>query len=201
MKSRRQHDKYFTPQSAILELPILVPFSASEGLHVLECCSGRNDIADALVSTMQSPASIADALSGVGGATGVVWTNDLFPSSDLLNALPDFALDASLPSSWEQFPVVDWVVSNPPFSIAHEIVPLALEHARVGVAMLLRLSFLEPVKNRVSFLQAHPPTAITVLPRISFTDDGKTDSVTCAWLVWHKDEGFAHGNIRIAARR
>ena len=201
MSARRQHDKYFTPQSAILELPILVPFNAAEGIHVLECCSGRNDIADALVATMQSPASIADALSGVGGATGVVWTNDLFPPPDLLGAVPDFTLDASLRSSWEQFPVVDWVVSNPPFSIAHEIVPLALEHARVGVAMLLRLSFLEPVKNRVAFLQAHPPTSITVLPRISFTGDGKTDSVTCAWLVWQKDESHDHGNIRIAGRR
>lgn len=58
--------------------------------------------------------------------------------------------------------------------------------AIVGVAMLLRLSYLEPTKDRGHWLNDHPPTQMIVLPRISFTGDGKTDSVTCAWMIWHK---------------
>jgi hypothetical protein len=49
--------------------------------------------------------------------------------------------------------------------------------------MLLRLSYLEPCNNRAEFLSVNPPSLI-VLPRISFTGDGKTDNVTCAWFVW-----------------
>jgi hypothetical protein len=53
--------------------------------------------------------------------------------------------------------------------------------------MLLRLSFLEPTRERGPWLAANPPDLVIVLPRISFTGDGKTDSVTCAWMIWDKD--------------
>jgi hypothetical protein len=52
--------------------------------------------------------------------------------------------------------------------------------------MLLRLSYLEPTEDRGAWLNSHPPTDLIVLPRISFTGNGKTDSVTCAWIVWRK---------------
>ena len=52
------------------------------------------------------------------------------------------------------------------------------------MAFLLRLSFLEPTLTRREFLRANPPKRVIVLPRISFTGDGRTDSVTCAWLIW-----------------
>jgi len=79
-----------------------------------------------------------------------------------------------------------WVISNPPFSSAHKIIPLAYECATHGVACLLRLTYLEPCRNRASFLVKHPPSII-VLPRYSFTKDGSTDSVTCAWFIWNKE--------------
>ena len=77
-------------------------------------------------------------------------------------------------------------MSNPPFGAAPRIVPLAVEHAVAGVAMLLRLSYLEPCENRSQWLSEHPPTRLIVLPRISFTGDGRTDSVTCGWFVWER---------------
>jgi hypothetical protein len=55
------------------------------------------------------------------------------------------------------------------------------------VAMLLRLSFLEPTRERGPWLAKNPPDLVIVLPRISFTGDGKTDSVTCAWMIWDAD--------------
>jgi hypothetical protein len=63
--------------------------------------------------------------------------------------------------------------------------------------MFLRLSYLEPVRNRGAWLAAHPPTGLIVLPRISFTGDGQTDTVTCAWMVWDK---LARGTIRVIPR-
>lgn len=102
--------------------------------------------------------------------------------------------DASVAGFWgEAVPelgCINWVVTNPPFNCAADIVPLAYEHARDGIAMLLRLSYLEPVENRGAWLNAHPPTCLIVLPRISFTGNGKTDNVTCAWMVWEKASAF-----------
>jgi hypothetical protein len=126
---------------------------------------------------------IAEPCVGTGdlirGRSDVRWTNDVDPRHDAM-----FRLDASSPAAWSEFPPVPWVVTNPPFNVAHQILACALAHASEGVAFLLRLSFLEPADSRGEFLARHPPTRLIVLPRISFTGDGKTDSVTCAWMVW-----------------
>ena len=98
----------------------------------------------------------------------------------------DFHLDARLPESWEVFGLVDWVVTNPPFDVAFDILKLAHQHTVKGIALLLRLSFLEPVIERAVWLAGNPPQREYILPRISFTGDGNTDSVTCAWMVWDK---------------
>ena len=113
--------------------------------------------------------------------------------------------DARLPESWaplhHQF---DWVVTNPPFSMAAEILPQAMKAARVGVAALLRLSWLEPAKNRKVFLKDRNTMLSDLIifnPRPQFrTDTRSTDSVTVAWMVWRKD-WFGEGtNIQFADR-
>lgn len=77
------------------------------------------------------------------------------------------------------------VVTNPPFNQAFGI--LKNLKPQVGaVALLLRLTFLEPTKERGEWLAKNPPQKVIVLPRYSFTGDGKTDSVTCAWMIWDK---------------
>ena len=84
----------------------------------------------------------------------------------------------------------DWVIANPPFNEAHNILPLAYSAAQVGVAFLLRLSYLEPCGNRGAWLQAHAPYMTNLIifgqPRPSFTGNGRTDNVTTAWMVWRK---------------
>lgn len=161
MRVRRPWDAYFTPESAVQTLLAHVPIDG----NALECCSGDGSIARPLSERCQ------------------VFTNDLNP------AMPsEHHYDATdLDFWWDQNdPAFDWVVSNPPFNVASQIVPLAHRHAKVGIAMLLRLSWLEPCADRVDFLSQYPPTTLIVLPRISFTGNGKTDSVTCAWMVWMK---------------
>lgn len=114
----------------------------------------------------------------------VIWTNDVDPAREAT-----YHLDAAAPESWRTFPAVDWHVSNPPFNRALRILSLALPHARVGVAFLLRLTFLEPTKldGRGDWLEAHPLSRLIVLPRIPFKGGRATDSVTCAWMIWQRD--------------
>ncbi len=161
---RREHDFYPTPAWATHEL---LKHVAVEGT-VLEPCVGAGDISSVLFD-----------------ADGVldVMTNDL----DRAHINAAWHEDATDPWWWSRIPNgFDWVVTNPPFSHAHQILPLAMKFARTGVAMLLRLSYLEPCEGRGAWLAANPPTSLIVLPRISFTGDGKSDSVTCAWFVWDK---------------
>lgn len=82
-----------------------------------------------------------------------------------------------------RFPPTDAFVTNPPFTHALEILENLRSQAPF-VALLMRVSFLEPTRARSAYLAANPPDMLIVCPRVSFTGDGKTDSVTCAWMVW-----------------
>jgi len=155
---RRAFDFYPTPQWATEELLNRLPVQG----RVLEPCCGDG--------------AIASALQGRDGCELV--TNDVDPRWPA-----DWHQDARDEGFWQAVGECDWVVTNPPFSVASDILPLAYRHAK-AVAMLLRLSYLEPCEGRAGWLAAHPPDQLLVLPRISFTGNGKTDSVTCAWMVW-----------------
>jgi hypothetical protein len=81
----------------------------------------------------------------------------------------------------------DWIITNPPFNLANDIIPLAYERANKGIIMLLRLSYLEPCNNRKDWLNKHPPNILVINKRVSFTGNGKSDSCTTAWFVWLKN--------------
>jgi hypothetical protein len=72
-----------------------------------------------------------------------ITTNDIDPQRRAT-----FHKDASNINEWSSFGQHDWVVTNPPFNRAIEILGPALQYARTGVVMLLRLSFLEPTEKR-----------------------------------------------------
>ncbi|MCP4424428.1 MAG: hypothetical protein GY803_08060 [Chloroflexi bacterium] len=131
------------------------------------------------------------------GRVSQVWTNDI----DIRwHEHTDFLSDAGLPEAmvWAmdgpERPY-DWVITNPPFNQAMPILRQAWSHARVGVAFLLRLTFLEPSGKRSDYrgdwLNAHADQMSHLIvfgqPRPSFTGNGKTDSVTTAWMVWQKE--------------
>jgi hypothetical protein len=173
---RRDNDFYPTPAWATQELLRKIP---QIGGYILEPCVGDGAIARV-----------------IDGGNRVVYGSDIDPQMNC-----SFCGDATRRDFWENVRDVmfeerlDWAITNPPFNVAAQIVPLAYEFASVGIAMLLRLSFLEPVEDRGAWLNEHPPTGMIVLPRISFTGDGKTDSVTCAWMVWEKSKT---GTIAVA---
>lgn len=75
------------------------------------------------------------------------------------------------------------VVTNPPFNLA---LPIAANLVRQApCAFLLRISWMEPTVERRTFLSKYPPTGLIYCPRVSFTGNGKKDSVTLAWHLWN----------------
>jgi hypothetical protein len=113
----------------------------------------------------------------------VTLRNDIDNKHEKLN----LCLDASREEHWEQlFIRPDYVISNPPWEseACFSIVRNAKKYAKVGVAMLLRLSWLEPTILREAWLKENPPDTLIVLPRYSFKQNGKTDSMTSAWFIW-----------------
>jgi hypothetical protein len=161
--TRRKLDFYETNRTAVESLMQRVNL----GLHVLEPCSGRGAISDIIAASTMHPTR----------ALRTVTTNDINP--EMPSERHGDACDISMPSR------VD-VVTNPPFNEANRIVPHFV-HNRHRCAFLLRLSWLEPTKARARFLVEHPLSGLIVLPRYSFTGDGKTDSVTAAWMLWGFD--------------
>lgn len=163
--ARLKHDAYMTPPHYIAALLAEVNIWGS----VFEPCVGDGAIANEL---RRLP-----AVQGID-------TNDIDP-----NRGADYGFDASEP--WPMSTSWDWVVTNPPFSQALPILEQALTYNRV--AMLLRLSFLEPTEERAWLLESNPPTRLIVLPRYSFRPPS-TDNVTCAWAVWG---GGCHPGISV----
>lgn len=150
----------------------------------------------ALLRRQEITGVVLDPCNGDGAISRLITrshtiTNDINP-----DVTADMHVDAADGASYEtHFGEVDWVVTNPPYSmpLCSDIVAHAVTHAKVGVAMLLRLSFLEPIakkqpRPRGEWLRTHPPTKTLVLPRYSYTRNGKSDSCTTAWMIWIKGE-------------
>jgi hypothetical protein len=157
---RRPNDFYQTPR---WQVDALREHQFIAGT-VLEPCAGDGSIAKVFRENQQE-----------------VWANDI-DHQWLANSYHD----ATKEEAWKLCPVqTEWVITNPPFNGAFSILKHAYNH--IGrVALLLRLSFLEPTKERGQWLADHPPDKLIILPRWSYTQNGKSDSVTTAWMVWDR---------------
>ena len=85
----------------------------------------------------------------------------------------------------------DWVITNPPFALAEQFILRALHHARFGVAMLCRLSFLESAGRHERLFKMNPPSDVLVfVKRIKMvhgrlaTDSDGGSATAFAWFVW-----------------
>lgn len=75
-----------------------------------------------------------------------------------------------------------FIITNPPFSLAHEFCQHALAYAE-EVALLLRLNFLGSQKRR-DWWRANEPTALFILSKRPDFTGGGGDSCEYAWFVW-----------------
>jgi len=90
----------------------------------------------------------------------------------------------------------DMIITNPPFNIALDIIKKALNDVNESgyVIMLLRLNFLGS-KQRFKFWENNKPKYIFVHhKRMSFTENGGTDSIEYAHFVWQR--GY-YGDTRL----
>jgi hypothetical protein len=98
-------------------------------------------------------------------------------------------------------PVVDWIVTNPPFVTAAAFVRAAWPRARVGVAMLCRLAFLEGA-GRAKLLWQDCPLAVCApfserVPMVKGRwDPGASSATAYAWFIWLK-RGPPEGGARL----
>jgi hypothetical protein len=93
----------------------------------------------------------------------------------------------------------DMIITNPPFNCALSIIQKALNDVVDGglVVMLLRLNFLESKGRRLFFAEFMPRDIFVHPTRISFTPDGKTDSIVHAHFVWRKTEKRQYSRLFI----
>lgn len=184
--SRRKLDHY--PTETTVTHALLARFGNEINGRILEPTAGAGQIARALA-----------------GNDRTIFTNDIDPDHKC-----DFTSDATDPFAfcWGLYGGIDWVVTNPPFSLAEDILANAMSNARVGVAFLLRLSYMEPVVSRAAWLCGYADKMVyqgALNPRPHFRKGeinpktGKkygTDNVTVAWFVWRRDWSWARLGIR-----
>lgn len=160
---RRKLDFYETNRSAVDALLARVQL----GYHVLCPTAGNGAVAKVIAASSVLPTR----------ALRSVITNDVDPQWGC-----DTTGDACALETEASIDVVD----NVPFNEAFRIVKHFVERGH-RCAFLLRMSWMEPTNERAAWLAEHPPSGLIVLPRYSYTGDGKTDSVTNAWHLWGFD--------------
>lgn len=186
-KDRSKFDYYRTPIDEIrkflhqfrFDYPLTFP------LNILDPCAGGD---------ATHPASYPEALRDSFGSEEPyhVTTVDIREDSRAdfkFGYLGDILFDRAF----------DLVISNPPFDLAQEFILKALtdvEHDGL-VIMLHRLNFFGG-QARKEFWKLHMPEATYVhSKRMSFTDDGKTDSIEYCHSVWRKGNHPAFTKMRI----
>lgn len=140
---------------------------------------------------------ILEPCCGCGAISSILGKCNKMLSTDIENIDKSIPRDATTQDFWDYWSIddygdrIDWVVTNPPFNVASKILPFAYERSQIGVAFLLRLSYLEPAQDRAQWLKDHADNMrcmIPLNPRPQFRRDTKgTDSSTVFWGIWRKD--------------
>lgn len=91
------------------------------------------------------------------------------------------------------------IITNPPFNLAQEIITKALYDVKDGgyVIMLLRLNFFCSKARKQFWDKQLPALAYIHHRRMSFTEDGKTDSIEYMHAVWKKCYFPKHTKIKV----
>jgi hypothetical protein len=197
--SRNKYDRFKTSPD---QLDQLLSFITPSGV-VADICGGQLDAIykhfsrqlpnSTPVADMVGTARAAGGGEAVAGTTCV--TNDL---NHLVKS--HYHMDASssdFANTWKEtvaaeHGLVDWVITSPPYgSNAAKCVASAMRLARRGVAMKLRITFLEPCNDRAQLLRDYPVDLLVSMKRDG--SRGKSNDTVCeGWFVWYITD--AHTN-------
>ena len=171
--SRNSFDRYRTKAT---QLEKLFECISLKGMTVADICGGKHDLIYETLSKLKDTKCI---------------TNDLNPKvhSDYhLDVTDDLFID-----KWSELSnriAVQWIVTSPPYGAnAIKCVKTALKLATYGIAMKLRLTFLEPCLERERFLKDHPISLLIPMRRDGIKG---RDSVCEAWFIWYKNSDIIH---------
>ena len=94
---------------------------------------------------------------------------------------------------------LDMIITNPPFGIALDIIRKSLNDVKENgwVIMLLRLNFFESKQRKEFFDTYMPRYAFVHHRRMSFTENGVTDSVAYMHCVWQKGNYPEFCNLKV----
>lgn len=170
---RRESDFYRTPEWVVDSLIQTLGAPYFSGAYVLEPCAGDGVIVEKIRSCSHSAQITAIEIRPE-------------EKQNLIEAGADQVIIDNFLEFSGRNPNPDIIITNPPYSIAQEIIEHCFEIApNAEIIMLLRLAFLES-KKRKPFWDKHPVTQLYVLSeRPSFTSKG-TDATAYAWFVWSK---------------
>lgn len=104
-----------------------------------------------------------------------------------------------LSPSWREGRIApDWIMTNPPFSVALDFALLALQRAERGVALLLRSAFAEGVERHRRLFEPHPPLIEAAfcerVPMVEGRWDPEASTATSySWFIWTIEGDFNTG--------
>ena len=180
-------DRYYTPRWLVEALLEKIDVG---NRSVLEPCAGGGGIVLPIADRRPSTLDYSD-VSESAAYSGPHWD---FPAHDFGD------------QRW------DWVVTNPPYRTdrytAADFVKKALTIAD-NVAMLLRITWLEPCADRAIIFDERRPRLVLVCPRASFVSPkigvgqrkGTTEHVTCCWYVWGPEDAYRGSDLRWVHQR
>lgn len=175
-RERNKYDYYVTPKNEVRKfLKVFLQNNEIKG-NILDPCAGGD-----LNHGMTYPEAINEIIKDCK-----VKTLDIRPDSraeykniDYLKTDISELIEGYKPNA---------IFTNPPFNLAMDFIKKALEEVNENgfVIMLLRLNFLGS-ESRNTWLKNNMPYEIYVhSKRMSFTGDGKTDSIEYAHFIWKK---------------
>jgi hypothetical protein len=171
---REENDFYATPPSSVEDL---LNNYKIEGNSFYEPCVGQGHISKVLKQHFPNAKIVETDLIYRGVGIGDV---DFVKTDVLSNVLGNKK--------------VDWVITNPPFKYAKEFIQKSLDITNKGVAMFLKISFLETT-SRKEFLQNSPLKYVYVFSKrqnpmkegleLNPLTGKKWSSTICfAWFIW-----------------
>jgi hypothetical protein len=172
-KKRRRADFYPTPHWATRTLLNSFPLiGRNKMLRIKEVCAGRGNISK-VIKEFYPDCELTQ--------------HELFRNKQL----PQYGeciFGDFFKTSTEDL-TLDYVITNPPFSLAQEFIERCRElYPNAEIIMLLPFSFLGSAK-RYDFWLKNTPNKFSILSdRPSFSNDGKTDSSVYNWTHWFNDD-------------
>jgi hypothetical protein len=173
--ARNEHisDYYVTPINKIKEfLNEIIKYEPDifNG-YILDPCAGGD---------YTHPMSYPKALVSMGVSLENIITVDI--RKDSLADIREDYLSINCPGDFKL------IITNPPFAIAKDIIIKALNDVKDNgfVIMLLRLNYMGGQLREDLWKSQMPKYIFVHNRRMSFTDDGKTDSIEYAHFVWQK---------------